>query len=273
MPRRPARWTTRSRAALAFAVLAVACVAVLAAGLAARAPAPRAKAGAHVDALPPPVQPLFTPGRPHRLGKLREVSWWATVRGQVTVRSAPAARAGAVTVLPATTPEGTPNAVAVIARRHDGAGRVWVHVRLPVLPNGTTGWVRRSDLGGYGTVRTRLVVSLARLRATLYSNGRAVLSAPVGVGMPGWPTPTGEFYIRNKLTRYRSAVYGPVAFGTSARSERATDWPAGGYVGIHGTDQPDLIPGRISHGCIRLRNADILALARRMPVGTPVTIR
>jgi lipoprotein-anchoring transpeptidase ErfK/SrfK len=52
-----------------------------------------------------------------------------------------------------------------------------------------------------------------------------------------------------------------------------TDWPGGGFIGIHGTDRPALIPGRISHGCIRMRNADILALARRMPVGTPVTIR
>jgi lipoprotein-anchoring transpeptidase ErfK/SrfK len=43
-------------------------------------------------------------------------------------------------------------------------------------------------------------------------------------------------------------------------------------VGIHGTDRPDLVPGRVSHGCIRLRNADIRALARRMPVGTPLTI-
>jgi lipoprotein-anchoring transpeptidase ErfK/SrfK len=63
-----------------------------------------------------------------------------------------------------------------------------------------------------------------------------------------------------------------VAFGTSARSPQATDWPAGGFVGIHGTDQPDLIPGRISHGCIRLRNPDIVRLGHLMPVGTPITI-
>jgi lipoprotein-anchoring transpeptidase ErfK/SrfK len=74
------------------------------------------------------------------------------------------------------------------------------------------------------------------------------------------------------LTRYESPTYGPVAFGTSARSPSATDWPAGGYVGIHGTDAPALIPGRVSHGCIRLRNTDILELARHMPVGTPVRI-
>jgi lipoprotein-anchoring transpeptidase ErfK/SrfK len=75
------------------------------------------------------------------------------------------------------------------------------------------------------------------------------------------------------LTSYRSSFYGPVAFGTSARSSVLTDWPAGGFVGIHGTDRPDLIPGRVSHGCIRMQNRDIMRLARLMPVGTPLTIR
>jgi lipoprotein-anchoring transpeptidase ErfK/SrfK len=51
-----------------------------------------------------------------------------------------------------------------------------------------------------------------------------------------------------------------------------TDGPAGGFIGIHGTDQPQLLPGRVSHGCIRLRNSDIRRLAQLMPVGTPVTI-
>jgi lipoprotein-anchoring transpeptidase ErfK/SrfK len=88
-----------------------------------------------------------------------------------------------------------------------------------------------------------------------------------------WPTPRGTFYVRNRLERYASPTYGPLAFGTSARSETLTDWPAGGFVGIHGTNRPDLIPGRVSHGCIRMRNADILALGRLMPIGTPVVIR
>ena len=35
----------------------------------------------------------------------------------------------------------------------------------------------------------------------------------------------------------------------------------------------DLLPGRVSHGCIRMRNADVLRLARLMPVGTPLRIR
>ena len=75
------------------------------------------------------------------------------------------------------------------------------------------------------------------------------------------------------MARYRSAFYGPLAFGTSARSSVLTDWPGGGFIGLHGTDEPQLVPGRISHGCVRFRNRDILELGRLMQVGTPVTIR
>jgi lipoprotein-anchoring transpeptidase ErfK/SrfK len=135
------------------------------------------------------------------------------------------------------------------------------------------GWVPRSALGGYEFVDTHLVVDRSTLFATLYRGGREVFRAPVGIGTSESPTPAGEFFIRDKLTKFRSPFYGPVAFGTSARSPVLTDWPGGGFVGVHGTDEPQLIPGRVSHGCIRLRNDDILRLARLLPVGTPVTIR
>ena len=236
-------------------------------------PATPAGALATQDALPAPVVPAFTPGPPRPLGSTAHLTHWAPVRRAAVARSEPNRAASAVTTLDTTTPEGTRNVVVVLDRRPDRAGHPWVRVRLAVLPNGTTGWVPRRTLGGYETVRTHLVVDVARLRATLYREGRVVQHAPVAVGMAGWDTPLGEFYLRNRLTRYRSPEYGPVAFGTSARSPRATDWPAGGFVGIHGTDRPDLVPGRVSHGCIRMRNADIVALARRMPIGTPVTIR
>jgi lipoprotein-anchoring transpeptidase ErfK/SrfK len=177
-----------------------------------------------------------------------------------------------VATLATSTPEATTNLVLILGSVLRG-GVEWVHIRLPVLPNNTTGWVPRSALGGYNFVSTRLVVDLHRLRATLFRNGRAVFSAPVGIGEPQSPTPRGEFYIRDELTGYASPFYGPVAFGTSARSAVLTEWPDGGFVGIHGTDEPGLIPGSVSHGCIRLRNRDILRLAKLMPVGTPLTIR
>jgi lipoprotein-anchoring transpeptidase ErfK/SrfK len=158
--------------------------------------------------------------------------------------------------------------------RHTGAGGpTWLRVRLPELPNNRTGWVRRSSVGGYTLVHTHLVVDLSRLEATLFRDGRPVFRAEVAVGTRASPTPTGNFYIRDRVAGFHDPFYGPLAFGTSARSEVLTDWPGGGFVGIHGTDRPDLIPGRVSHGCIRMRNADILELGRLMPAGTPLTIR
>ena len=234
--------------------------------------APPQTAGVLAASLPARVEPAFTPGEPRRLGSTRHVSHWAPVIREVSARTAPDAGALVVATLSETTPEGTRNLVAVLDRRTDRDGARWVRVRLPVLPNNSTGWVPRRSLGGYQAVRTRLDIDLRRLQATLYRSGRPVLRADIGVGMAGWTTPKGRFYIRNKLTRYRSATYGPIAFGTSARSPSATDWPAGGFVGIHGTNRPQILPGRVSHGCIRMRNPDILRLARSMPVGTPVTI-
>jgi lipoprotein-anchoring transpeptidase ErfK/SrfK len=263
----------RGRVRARLASVAAAALAVVAVAAIATRPSSPAPERAAASALPAPVRPAFTPGPPRPLAHGRRLSHWAPVLHAVVARAAPSAAAPAVTVLSTRTPEGTRNIVAIVAGATGADGARWVRARLAVLPNGTTAWVPRAALGGYGTVTTRLEVDLGGLRATLYRGARAIFRAPVAVGAPGRPTPRGEFYVRNRLTRYRSPAYGPVAFGTSARSPTATDWPAGGFVGIHGTDRPDLIPGRVSHGCIRMRNADIVALARRMPVGTPVIVR
>jgi hypothetical protein len=170
------------------------------------------------------------------------------------------------------TPEGTTNLI-VADRELSRDGDSWVQARLATLPNGRLGWVPRRALGGWEFVDTRVVIDRRRLTLTLYRDGVVVFRAPVGIGKPSTPTPTGMFYVRDRLTGYRSPSYGPLAFGTSARSPVETGWPAGGFIGIHGTDRPSLIPGRISHGCIRLRNAAILRLARLMPVGTPVEVQ
>jgi lipoprotein-anchoring transpeptidase ErfK/SrfK len=234
---------------------------------------PRASPALAAPAVPDPVARAFTVATPRPLEDKQAEVQWAAVQHPTVARSGPRDDAAAIATLETSTPEGTANIVLIVGRAHDAEGRLWVRVRLPVLPNNTTGWVARGALGGYVEVRTRLVVDLTHFTATLSRDGRTIFRAMVGVGRREWPTPRGEFYIRNQLTEFRSPFYGPVAFGTSARSAVLTDWPAGGFIGIHGTHRPDLLPGRVSHGCIRMRNADILRLARLMPVGTTVTIR
>ncbi len=202
------------------------------------------------------------------------LSRWGFVKRRVVARTRPDSAARAVGKLTRRTEDGTDELVLALERTRGEDGRQWVRVRLPIRPVGSTGWIPMSALEPLTTVRTWLRIDRRRLRATLIRSGRVVFRARVGIGRARWPTPRGEFYIRNKFVGYpQGTVYGALAFGTSAKSEVLTDWPRGGIVGIHGTNRPDLLPGRVSHGCIRLRNRDILRLARLMPVGTPVSIR
>jgi lipoprotein-anchoring transpeptidase ErfK/SrfK len=222
--------------------------------------------------VPDPVTPAFARAKPVPISSQRVWRWAPVVRA-VFVQARPSASAPPIGRLATRTPEKTRNIVLVRSRAEDRAGRLWLHVSVPGLPGKTAGWVPRSAVGGYGAVRTRLVVELKEFTATLFRDGRRVFKAPIGIGKRPWPTPKGSFYIRNKLTRFKSAFYGPLAFGISARSPGLTDWPAGGFVGIHGTNAPQLLPGAVSHGCIRMRNEDILRLGTLMPVGTPITIK
>jgi hypothetical protein len=221
--------------------------------------------------------PLATPPsaleirRPVPLSDPGETTRWAPVVHATVARSEPTLHSAPIGLLPARTSDGTTNIV-VADRESDSASRPWVHVSLAVLPNGTEGWVPRSAIGGWSFVDTRLIVNRARLTATLMRAGHVIFRARVGIGAAGTPTPAGTFYVRDRLSGFPNAMYGPLAFGTNARSQTLTDWPGGGVVGIHGTDEPNLIPGRISHGCVRLTNAAILKLGKLMSIGTPVTI-
>ena len=171
------------------------------------------------------------------------------------------------------TEDGFPEVYVLLTSRPDAKGVTWVRLRLPQRPASATGWVRRSALGQFHLVRTRLVVSRRALRVTLYRRGKRVFRARVGMGAPGTPTPSGSFWIREKFHVSGHGLYGTRAMGTSAYSSVLTDWPGGGVIGLHGTSEPGLIPGRPSHGCIRLRNWAIERLYALTPIGTPLLIR
>jgi lipoprotein-anchoring transpeptidase ErfK/SrfK len=201
------------------------------------------------------------------------VTQWAHPASRAPVRLSPDVSSRVLARLHARTEDGLPEVYEALQQRADPSGAVWVQIRLPMRPNGRTGWVQRTALGALHTVHTELVVQRAKLRATLYKDGRAIFRAPVGVGMRGLSTPAGHFYVRERLRISGSGgAYGPLAFGTSAYAPKLTDWPGGGVVGIHGTNEPQAVPGRPSHGCVRMHNRDILRLGRLMPVGTPVLI-
>jgi lipoprotein-anchoring transpeptidase ErfK/SrfK len=206
------------------------------------------------------------------LQKLGRQSYFAYVEKAVPAKAQAKTSARTVGRLTRTTGEGTDDLVLVLARTTDSRKRVWLKVRLPIRPNGSTGWVQANALSELQPVDTWLKISTKTYKATVIKKGKRVFTANVGVGQPQWPTPRGQFYVRVKLTGYNNPTYGPLAFVTSATSDQLTDWPGGGIVGVHGTNQPGLIPGRISHGCVRMHNADILRLNKLIGVGTPITV-
>jgi L,D-transpeptidase catalytic domain len=219
----------------------------------------------------PPLRALGAQGPlgDERLSNETTITRWAHPARRAVVRSAPRTSARGVARLRYFTEDARAEVYLVLASRRAG-GRTWLRVRVPGRPNGRSGWVRSNALGPLHAVRTQLVVNRATAHATLYRSGRPVWRAPVGVGAPGTPTPAGRFWIR-ELLKASGGVYGPWAFGTSAYST-LSDWPGGGVIGIHGTNQPQLLPGRPSHGCIRVRNGDLARLVKLMPIGTPVKI-
>jgi lipoprotein-anchoring transpeptidase ErfK/SrfK len=210
---------------------------------------------------------------PARLSNETTFTRWANAVASATAYSAPSRSAHAVGRLRLMTEDGFPEVYVLLSRLPAADGTRWVHVRLPQRPNNVTGWVVRRSLGDFHVVHTQLVVNRNTLHATLYDRGKRRFRARVGVGKPSTPTPGGSFWIREKFRVGGNPVYGSRALGTAGYSNQLTDWPGGGVIGIHGTNEPGLIPGRPSHGCIRMRNPDIQRLYTLTPVGTPLLIR
>jgi hypothetical protein len=214
-----------------------------------------------------------TAARTFRLSNVDGRSQNATLVRSIAARARPTDSARIVTRLRPLTPELVPHVLYLLGGTIDRDGRYWLRVRLPILPNGSSGWIPRDAVRDFRVVDTHLVIDRARFRATLFRRGRPIFRSIVGVGQRRWPTPAGRFYIRERLTGFTDPIYGAIAFGTNGRSHVLTDWPGGGFIGIHGTNQPQILPGRVSHGCVRLPNPSIRRLDRLMRIGTPVTIR
>lgn len=124
----------------------------------------------------------------------------------------------------------------------------------------------------------RLVLRLSDRRVDYYHGETLIASYPVAVGREGWETPTGEFAVRQKVANptwqhpFTNAIVPPgpdnplgvrwIGFWTDGRNA----------IGFHGTPDESLIGQAVSHGCVRMRNADVVALFEQVTVGTPVIV-
>jgi lipoprotein-anchoring transpeptidase ErfK/SrfK len=153
----------------------------------------------------------------------------------------------------------------------------WLEVRLAQRPNGSTTWVQQ-HLVSVGDTPYTIQVDLSTMSLSIYEDGIEVLDFPAGIGAPDDPTPPGQFFIFATVPP-PDPSYGPFVLATSDHSDTIVDWEDSGdaLIGIHGpiTAYDDSLIGTtgaaISHGCIRLHNAD-LSLLSVIPAGTPLNV-
>lgn len=123
-----------------------------------------------------------------------------------------------------------------------------------------------------------LVLSLSARRVSVYRGEMLVASYAVAVGREGWNTPTGEFNVFQKQTNpawehpFTGEVL-PPGPDNPLGARWIGFWSDGtNSIGFHGTPDESVIGSAVSHGCVRMRNEDVLALYEQVGLDTPVTV-
>ena len=173
----------------------------------------------------------------------------------------------------------------------------YFEVILPRLPNGSKAWVLSKDVDIFYSDK-KIVIDLSEriarvitskecsvfglsevpLMACKNLNNKVLAEAPVAIGKDSTPTPLIDAVIdylweRSTSSAYFSQVYGDRIFGLNQHSEVLDNFggkrPA---IAIHSTSSPELIGGKVSNGCIRMKPEDIEIFLEHVTLGMKVQI-
>jgi lipoprotein-anchoring transpeptidase ErfK/SrfK len=117
-------------------------------------------------------------------------------------------------------------------------------------------------------------ISLHQHRIVVRKSGSEIYVGPVATGAPTTPTSTGLYYVPVLMhTSDPQSPYGPYAYGLSAQSDALTTFDGGdGEIGVHGNNDPSALGLSVTHGCVRMDNAEIFCLSTLLPLGSPIQI-
>jgi hypothetical protein len=107
-----------------------------------------------------------------------------------------------------------------------------------------------------------IIISIAKQRATLFSNGVRIAEAPISTGVPGHPTPMGVFSVISKARYHKSNIYS----GAPMPYMQRITWSG---IALHQGPLPGF---PASHGCIRLPEAFAVKLWALSKVGARVIV-
>jgi lipoprotein-anchoring transpeptidase ErfK/SrfK len=189
---------------------------------------------------------------------------------RVPVRVAPNPHSAVIKVMTQFRDDYRVQEVFAVSRRIGTDHRLWYKISVPMRPNGTMGWIPAKSVQLAPTV-AEIDVHRKSRTIDLFSHGAHVWHAIVAIGAPGMETPLGRYYVAARFVPYNDPFLGVFGVETSGYS-RLTEWPGGGWFGIHGTDMPQLLGQAVSHGCIRVSNLTATKLRQYAPLGTPIVI-
>ena len=123
-----------------------------------------------------------------------------------------------------------------------------------------------------------LVLKLSERTLYLYNQQSLIKSYTVAVGRTGWETPTGRFSIfeMQQNPAWQHPFTGeiiPPGDNNPLGQRWLGFWSDGtNSIGFHGTPNEASIGQAMSHGCVRLRNQDVVELYEKVALGTPVYV-
>ena len=153
-------------------------------------------------------------------------------------------------------------------------GSEWLQVRALRNRTQVKVWIPR-----WATRRVwihyRIKIDISSRLATIYRDGKVARRFRVVVGAPSTPTPTGTWYVVDRMHLYNSWSQGRWALATSAFSRVLKRFDGGqGQIALHARGSlGEPVGTAASHGCVRFNNGDIAWMARHIPNGTQIQIR
>ena len=151
-----------------------------------------------------------------------------------------------------------------VVHRHADRGRL-------LVPLGNRGRLVPAHLGSFPLQwrKIRVVIDLSANRMAVRDGSRRLGAFPIGKGASSTPTPTGRFFVTDRLRFGQGSPYAPFAVGLSAHvSQLPASWLGGDQVAIHFGAM-----GAVSHGCIHAGLDAIQMLERRAALGSLVIIK
>jgi lipoprotein-anchoring transpeptidase ErfK/SrfK len=125
----------------------------------------------------------------------------------------------------------------------------------------------------------KLVVDLSDRQVVLHINDKPQATYSIAVGKEGWETPTGSFKVSRMLKdpTWQHPITGEkIPPGNrNPLGKRWIEFTAQGklLIGFHGTTDYSLLGEAVSHGCLRMKNADVTAIYDAVAIGTPVIVK